>query len=156
MRGRRVVVADDDGLLREGIVSLLTLAGHDVVAQAGDAPTLRAAVRETVPDVVIADIRMPPSHTWEGLDVAREIRAELPQVAILLLSAHVEVDTALDLLESGDGIGYLLKSRVAKGSDLVDAVQRVSNGEAVIDTGLVREMLNARRRIGPPRRAHSA
>jgi DNA-binding NarL/FixJ family response regulator len=146
MAGRRVVVADDDALLREGIVSLLTLAGHDVVAQAFDAPTLRDAVRETVPDVVIADIRMPPTQTWEGLDVAREIRAEFPQIAILLLSAHVEVDTAIDLLESGDGIGYLLKSRVAKGADLVDAVERVGDGGSVIDTALVREMFGARRR----------
>ena len=124
MVGRRVVVADDDALLREGIVSLLTAAGHDVVAQADDAATLRDAVRTTVPDVVIADIRMPPTQTWEGLDAAREIRAEFPQIAILLLSAHVEVDTAIELLESGDGIGYLLKSRVAKAADLLEAVER--------------------------------
>jgi DNA-binding NarL/FixJ family response regulator len=146
MANRRVVVADDDALLREGIVSMLTLAGHDVVAQAADGPTLRDAVRETVPDVVIADIRMPPTQTWEGLDVAREIRAEFPHIAILLLSAHVEVDTAIDLLESGDGIGYLLKSRVAKGSDLLDAVERVGDGGSVIDAALVREMFGARRR----------
>jgi DNA-binding NarL/FixJ family response regulator len=146
MTGRRVVVADDDALLREGIVSLLTGAGHDVVAQAGDAPTLREVVRETVPDVVIADIRMPPTQTWEGLDVAREIRAEFPNVAILLLSAHIEVDTAIDLLESGDGVGYLLKSRVAKASDLLEAVERVAEGGSVIDAALVREVLGARHR----------
>ena len=146
MTGRRVVVADDDALLREGIVSLLTGAGHDVVAQADDAPTLRNAVRVTVPEVVIADIRMPPTQTWEGLDVAREIRAEFPQVAILLLSAHIEVDTAIDLLESGDGVGYLLKSRVAKASDLLDAVERVADGGSVIDAALVREVLGARHR----------
>jgi DNA-binding NarL/FixJ family response regulator len=146
MVGRRVVVADDDALLREGIVSLLTAAGHDVVAQADDAQTLRDAVRETVPEVVIADIRMPPTQTWEGLDVAREIRSEFPQIAILLLSAHVEVDTAIDLLQSGDGIGYLLKSRVARATDLLEAVERISEGGSVIDAALVREMLGARHR----------
>ncbi len=140
------MVADDDALLREGIVSLLTAAGHDVVAQADDAATLRDAVRETVPEVVIADIRMPPTQTWEGLDVAREIRSEFPEIAILLLSAHVEVDTAIDLLESGDGIGYLLKSRVAKATDLLEAVERISDGGSVIDAALVREMLGARHR----------
>jgi DNA-binding NarL/FixJ family response regulator len=146
MTGRRVVVADDDALLREGIASLLTGAGHDVIAQAADGPALRDAVRATIPDVVIADIRMPPTQTWEGLDAAREIRAELPQVAILLLSAHIEVETAIDLLESGDGVGYLLKSRVAKASDLLDAVERVADGGSVIDAALVREVLGARHR----------
>ena len=136
-------MADDDALLREGIASLLTAAGHDVVAQADDAATLRQAVRTTVPEVVIADIRMPPTQTWEGLDVAREIRSEFPQIAILLLSAHAEVDTAIELLESGDGIGYLLKSRVANAADLLDAVERVCEGGSVIDTELVREMLGA-------------
>ncbi len=136
-------MADDDALLREGIASLLTAAGHDVVAQAGDAATLRQAVRTTVPEVVIADIRMPPTQTWEGLDVAREIRSEFPQIAILLLSAHAEVDTAIELLESGDGLGYLLKSRVANAADLLDAVERVCEGGSVIETELVREMLGA-------------
>jgi DNA-binding NarL/FixJ family response regulator len=149
MAGRRVVVADDDALLREGIASLLTVAGHTVVAQAGDARTLKDAVRTTVPDVVIADIRMPPTQTWEGLDAAREIRAEFPQVAILLLSAHVEVETAIELLESGDGIGYLLKTRVAKAADLLEAVERVGDGGSVIDPALVREMLGARHRNDP-------
>jgi serine/threonine-protein kinase PknK len=149
MTPRRLVVGEDDALLREGIASLLTAAGHDVVAQAGDAPTLRDAVRATVPDIMISDIRMPPTQTWEGLDVAREIRSELPQIGILLLSAHTEVDTAIDLLRSGDGIGYLLKSRVSKAGDLLDAVNRVADGESVIDPGLIREMLGARRRSDP-------
>ncbi len=139
-------MADDDALLREGIVSLLTAAGHDVVAQADDAATLRYTVRETLPEVVIADIRMPPTQTSEGLDVAREIRSQFPKIAILLLSAHVEVDTAIDLLQSGDGIGYLLKSRIAKATDLLEAVERISEGGSVIDAGLVREMLGARHR----------
>jgi DNA-binding NarL/FixJ family response regulator len=149
MTPRRLVVGEDDALLREGIASLLTAAGHDVVAQAGDAPSLRDAVRATVPDIMISDIRMPPTQTWEGLDVAREIRAELPQIGILLLSAHTEVDTAIDLLQSGDGIGYLLKSRVSKAGDLLDAVDRVADGESVIDPGLIREMLGARRPSDP-------
>jgi serine/threonine-protein kinase PknK len=149
MAGRRVVLADDDALLREGIASLLTAAGHDVVAQAADAETLRAAVRESRPEIVIADIRMPPTQTWEGLDAAREIRAEFPEIAILLLSAHVELETAVELLESGDGIGYLLKSRVAKTADLLDAVERVCEGGSVIDAALVREMLGAQRRTDP-------
>jgi DNA-binding NarL/FixJ family response regulator len=149
MAGRRVVLADDDALLREGIASLLTGAGHDVVAQADDAATLGAAVHETHPDVVIADIRMPPTQTWEGLDAAREIRSEFPEIAILLLSAHVEVETAVELLESGEGIGYLLKSRVAKAADLLDAIERVCDGGSVIDAALVREMLGAQRRTDP-------
>jgi serine/threonine-protein kinase PknK len=144
-----LVVGEDDALLREGIASLLTAAGHDVVAQAGDAPTLRDTVRATVPDIMISDIRMPPTQTWEGLDVAREIRSEFPQIGILLLSAHTEVDTAIDLLRSGDGIGYLLKSRVSKPGDLLDAVNRVADGESVIDPGLIREMLGARRPSDP-------
>ena len=139
-------MADDDALLREGIASLLTAAGHEIVAQAVDAPTLRQAIRDTVPDVVIADIRMPPTQTWEGLDIAREIRSEFPQIAILLLSAHTELDTAIELLESGDSIGYLLKSNVARPADLLAAVERVSEGGSVIDTALVREMLGARHR----------
>jgi serine/threonine-protein kinase PknK len=102
-----------------------------------------------VPDVVVADIRMPPTQTWEGLDAARLIRSELPQVGILLLSAHTEVETAIDLIGSGDGIGYLLKSRVAKADDLLDAVERVAAGGSVIDPGLISEMLGARRRIDP-------
>src|SRR5579862_5000437 len=146
MVGRRVVVADDDALLREGIVSLLTSAGHQVVAQADDGATLMTAVHENIPDIVIADIRMPPTQTWEGLDAAREIRSDFPKIGILLLSAHVEVDTAIDLLQSGDGIGYLLKSRVAKAADLLEAVERISDGGSVIDAALVREMLGARHR----------
>src|SRR5216683_875180 len=100
---KRVVIADDDVLLREGIASLLTAAGYDVVGQAGDAAALDKIVRDKVPDLAVIDIRMPPTQTWEGLDAARAIRAELPQVGILLLSAHVEVETAIDLLEAASG-----------------------------------------------------
>src|SRR5215471_16886974 len=112
MAGKRVVVAEDDVLLREGISSLLTGAGYDVVAQVGDAEELVELAREHVPELLVVDIRMPPTQTWEGLDAARAIRGELPEVGILLLSAHVEVETAIDLLDSGERIGYLLKNRV--------------------------------------------
>src|SRR5499426_498622 len=122
MEGRRVVVAEDDVLLREGIASLLGGAGFDVVGQAGDPASLDAVVREHHPDLAILDIRMPPTQTWEGLDAARSIRAEFPEIGILLLSAHVEIETAIDLLESGERIGYLLKSRVMKIGDVVDAL----------------------------------
>jgi DNA-binding NarL/FixJ family response regulator len=149
MAGSRVVVADDDVLLREGIASLLHGAGYEVVAQAGDADALRRAVREHVPDLAIVDIRMPPTQTWEGLDASRAIRAEFPEIGILLLSAHVELETALDLLESGERIGYLLKSRVRKVADVVDALERISDGGSVIDPALVQELVARRRRDDP-------
>src|SRR5689334_2361373 len=114
----RVVVADDDALLRQGIASLLRGAGYDVVGEAGDAGELLQRVRADQPDLVVTDIRMPPSHTWEGLDAARTIRAEQPGVGILLLSAYVEVETAVDLLRDGRSIGYLLKGRVLDAADL--------------------------------------
>jgi DNA-binding NarL/FixJ family response regulator len=145
----RVVVADDDILLREGICSLLNGAGYDVVAQAGNASELGEAVREHVPELVVVDIRMPPTNTWEGLDAARSIRAEHPDTGILLLSAHVEIETAIDLLEGGVGIGYLLKSRVIKAADLVDALERIAQGGCVIDPALVQELVAERHRNDP-------
>jgi DNA-binding NarL/FixJ family response regulator len=149
MCASRVVVAEDDVLLREGIASLLSGAGFDVVGQAGDASALASLVREHVPDLVIADIRMPPTQTLEGLDAARQIRAEFPQIGILVLSAHVEIDQALDLLENGQRIGYLLKSRVMKANDIVDALQRISDGGSVVDPALVQELVAQRRRDDP-------
>jgi DNA-binding NarL/FixJ family response regulator len=146
---RRVVVADDDVLLREGIASLLGEVGYDVIERAGDARTLTEAVRRGQPDLVIADIRMPPTHTSEGIDVARAIRAEFPQIGVLLLSAHVELETAIDFLQSGERIGYLLKNRIAKIDDLVDALERIANGGAVIDPVLVSELLAQRRKSDP-------
>src|SRR5690242_14067484 len=107
----RVVLADDDVLLREGVASLLAGAGYEVVGQAGDGAGLRELVRAERPDLAVLDIRMPPTHTLEGLDAARAVREELPEIGILLLSAHVEVETAMDLLNGGEGVGYLLKSR---------------------------------------------
>ena len=129
----RVVVADDDALLRQGIASLLTGADDDVVGQAGDADEL-----------VVTDIRMPPTHTWEGLEAARTIRAELPDTGILLLSAFVELETAVDLLRDGRRIGYLLKGRVMDAADLVDALQRIARGGSVIDPALVTELVTGR------------
>ena len=149
MSAGRVVVGEDDVLLREGIASLLTGAGFDVVEQTGDEPSLMAAVRRHVPDLVVIDIRMPPTQTWEGLNAARAIRAELPQIGILVLSAHVEIDSALDLLEGGRSIGYLLKSRVMKANDLVDALDRISDGGSVVDPALVRELVAQRQRDDP-------
>jgi DNA-binding NarL/FixJ family response regulator len=145
----RVVIADDDVLIREGVRSLLKGAGYDVVEAVGDAEALAAAVREHVPDLAVVDIRMPPTHTWEGLDAARAIRTEHPQVGILLLSAHVEIETAIDLLRDGERIGYLLKSRVLHPGDLVDAVQRIAAGGSVVDPAIVQELVAQRDRRDP-------
>ncbi|MCK0517701.1 response regulator transcription factor [Williamsia sp. DF01-3] len=147
--GLSVVIADDDVLLRAGLSSLLTQAGLDVVGQAGDADELLTLVRAEPPQLAIIDIRMPPSHTSEGLDAALQIRKEFPSVSMLLLSAHVEVDHALELLDGGRGIGYLLKSRVTDVTDFVDTVGRIANGASVIDPALVHELVAARRRDDP-------
>jgi DNA-binding NarL/FixJ family response regulator len=149
MTGLRVVLADDDILLREGLASLLSRSGVDVVGQAGDARQLLALVHDTRPDLVIVDIRMPPTNTVEGLDAAAEIRAQRPGVAILVLSAHVEAEHAMQLLASGGGIGYLLKSRVTDVSEFIDTVQRIAKGGSVVDPALVQELVSARRRNDP-------
>jgi DNA-binding NarL/FixJ family response regulator len=145
----RVVIADDDNLLREGIASLLAGAGYDVVGQASDAASLDEIVREQAPDLAVIDIRMPPTHTWEGLDAARSIRRDFPCVGILLLSAHVEIETAIDLLEGGERIGYLLKSRVMKAADIVDALERILAGGCVVDAALVQELVSQRHKQDP-------
>jgi serine/threonine-protein kinase PknK len=142
-------LVDDDVLLREGIASLLGGAGYDVVGQAGDALGLGDLVREQSPDLVVIDIRMPPTHTTEGLQAASAIRAEFPQIGILLLSAHVEVETAMGLLERGERIGYLLKSRVMDAANFIDAVERITRGGSVVDPALVQELVGARRRADP-------
>ena len=146
---RRVVVADDDLLVREGVASLLAGAGYAVIGQAGDATELIEVIRGDGTDLAVIDIRMPPTHTWEGLDAARAIRAEFPQVGILLLSAYVEVETAIDLLESGDRIGYLLKDRIMKVADVVGALERIADGGSVVDPGLVQALVAQRRRDDP-------
>jgi len=149
MTGPRVVLAEDDVLLREGLASLLERSGYEVVGQAGDGTRLVAVTRETGPDLVVADIRMPPTHTTEGLEAAQVIRQELPDTAILVLSAYAEVQHAMELLARGGGIGYLLKSRVADVGEFLDAVQRVTRGGSVVDPALVRELVTARRRQDP-------
>src|ERR1700716_1631169 len=148
-RASRVVLADDDVLLREGLASLLERSGFDVVGQAGDGVELLARVRSTNPDVAIIDIRMPPAHATEGLEAARVIREELPDTAIIVLSAHVEVDEAMDLLAGGQGVGYLLKSRVTNVAEVIDTVRRISAGASVVAPSLVQELVTARRRRDP-------
>ena len=145
----RAIVADDETLLREGLASLLDRSGFSVVGQAGNAVELLALVREKSPDVVIVDIRMPPTHTTEGLDAAKVIREELPDTGILVLSAHVDVEDAMELLAGGRGIGYLLKSRITDVADFVDTLERIARGGSVIDPALVQELVSGRRRDDP-------
>ena len=140
---RSVVIADDDLLLREGISSLLTQAGYGVVGQAADATELLSLVREHRPDVAIVDIRMPPDFATEGLRAAQAIREELPEIAILVLSAYVEVKHATTLLASGERSGYLLKSRVANIDEFLESVDRLCRGGSVVDPSLVVELLAA-------------
>ena len=149
MTGLRVVLAEDDVLLREGLASLLERSGYAVVGQTGDGTRLPALAREARPDLVVADIRMPPTHTTEGLEAARVIRQELPDTAILVLSAYAEVEHAMELLASGRGIGYLLKSRITNVDEFLDALARVARGGSVVDPALVRELVAARRRDDP-------
>jgi DNA-binding NarL/FixJ family response regulator len=145
----RVIVADDDVLLREGLSSLLGRSGFDVVGQTGNATETLALVRAENPDLLVVDIRMPPTNTTEGLDVAGVIRGELPEIGILVLSAHVEVEHAVELLSSGYAIGYLLKSRVTDVTEFVDSLQRIANGGSVIDPALIQELVSGRRREDP-------
>jgi DNA-binding NarL/FixJ family response regulator len=145
METTRVALADDDVLLREGLASLLERSGLQVVGQCGDGEQLIGLVREQRPDLAVIDIRMPPTHTTEGLEVARTIREEFPQTAILILSAHVEVEHAMDLLASGQRSGYLLKSRVTDVEDFVATLERIVRGGSAIDPLLVQELVSARR-----------
>jgi DNA-binding NarL/FixJ family response regulator len=145
----RVALADDDILFREGLASLLERNGFEVVGQAADAGELLELVRERDPDLVIVDIRMPPDHDVEGLAAARVIRAERPHTGILVLSAHVEVDEAMELLTSGERSGYLLKTRVTAVEDFVETVERIAQGGSVVDPGLVGELVSASRREDP-------
>jgi DNA-binding NarL/FixJ family response regulator len=149
MSPTRVAVADDDVLLREGLASLLERSGFEVVGQAGDAPGLLELVREHEPELVIVDIRMPPDHETEGLDAARTIRAELPGTGIMVLSAHVEVEQAMELLAGGERTGYLLKSRVTDVTHFLESLERIAEGGSVVDPGLVQELVTAQRRDDP-------
>jgi DNA-binding NarL/FixJ family response regulator len=149
MSGLRVVLAEDDVLLREGLASLLGRSGFDIVGQAGDSTQLLTLVHEKAPALVVVDIRMPPTHTAEGLEAARQIRREHPETGILVLSAHVEVEYAMELLASGRGIGYLLKSRVTDVEEFIETLQRIAKGGSVVDPAVVAELVAARRRDDP-------
>jgi len=141
----RVVVADDHVIVREGVASILQQAGFEVVGQAENATELLDLVRELRPELAIVDIRMPPDHSNEGLQAARVIREELPETAILFLSAHAQVEEAMDLLASGERSGYLLKERIADAETFVETVDRLLKGGSVVDPSLVQELVAARR-----------
>jgi DNA-binding NarL/FixJ family response regulator len=146
----RIVIADDAPLIRHGIAVLLTEAGLDVVSQVGDARALLAAIRDERPDVALIDIRMPPSFTDEGLRAAQEIRASHSDTAVVVLSQHLEAEYALRLIEeTPGGVGYLLKERVGRVEQLVEAIRRVGAGEFVIDRAVVDELLADRRHADP-------
>jgi len=146
----RIVIADDATLIREGVAQVLTQNGVDVIAQVDDAEALLAAVHDERPDVALVDIRMPPTHTDEGLLAARQIRLRYPETAVLVLSQHLEPDYALQLVESRpERVGYLMKERVGRVEQLLDAIERVAAGEFVVDRSIVDELLARPRRVDP-------
>ena len=146
----RVVIADDAPLIREGVARLLTENGVEVVDRVGDADAVLESVRDLHPDVALVDIRMPPTHTDEGLRAAREIRLRYPDTAVLVLSQHLEPDYALQLIEEKpERVGYLMKERVGRVEQLLEAVQRVAAGECVVDRAVVDELLARRRLLDP-------
>jgi DNA-binding NarL/FixJ family response regulator len=146
----RVVIADDAPLIREGVARLLAENGVEIVDQVGDADALLRSVRDLHPDVALVDIRMPPTHTSEGLRAAREIRSRYPETAVLVLSQHLEPDYALQLVEAKpECVGYLMKERVGRVEQLLDAVRRVAAGECVVDRAVVDDLLARRRRVDP-------
>ncbi|TXS54971.1 response regulator transcription factor [Streptomyces sp. t39] len=146
----RVILAEDSTLLREGLVRLLAEEGHEVTAAVGDATALLAAVAADPPDVVVADVRMPPTHTDEGLRAALDIRRRWPDTGVLVLSQYVEKRYATELLTSGDeGVGYLLKDRVVEVDEFLDALARVARGQAAFDPEVVRQILARSTRTDP-------
>jgi DNA-binding NarL/FixJ family response regulator len=145
----RVVLADDNVLLREGVAGLLERAGFEVAGQAGDADGLIALVRTQRPDLVVVDIRMPPGHSTEGLGAALTIRREFPETGIMVLSAYVYAEHAIELLSSGQRIGYLLKDRVADVTEFIQSLRRVTDGGMVIDPALVQDLVRARQGDDP-------
>jgi DNA-binding NarL/FixJ family response regulator len=146
----RVVIADDAVLFRAGLARVLEAAGIEVAAQVGDAEQLLARVRADPPAAVVVDIRMPPTHTREGLDAAQRIRAEHPGVGVLVLSQYVEPHHAIQLLQGGaQGVGYLLKDRVADVAEVADALRRVAGGGSVIDPEVVTQLVGRRRTRDP-------
>ena len=149
MARARVVVAEDDVLLREGLASLLERSGFEVAGQTDNGQELVELVRGEKPELVLVDIRMPPTHTTEGLEAAQAIREEFPEIGILVLSAHVEVEQAMELLASGQRIGYLLKSRVTDVDEFLETIDRIAAGGSVVDPALVQELVNAQRAEDP-------
>ena len=145
----RVIVVDDAALVREGVARLLSDHGFEVVAQLDDAETLVDAVETFAPDVVVTDIRMPPTHTVEGLRAALELRARRPEVGVLILSQHLESRYAIDLVRSGRGVGYLLKERVGDVASFADAVRRVGSGGTALDPEVVERLLGRARHQNP-------
>jgi DNA-binding NarL/FixJ family response regulator len=147
----RVVIADDSLLLREGVARLLVEAGFEVVGQAGDAEGLLREVAEKKPDVAIVDIRMPPTHTDEGLRAARQLRSRYPSLGVIVLSQYVRPSYAFELLaDDARGVGYLLKDRVSDLHDLSDAVERVGKGGSVLDPSVVAQLVGRRRQGHDP------
>ncbi len=144
----RVVIAEDQALLREGLGRLFTDRGHEIVASAGDAEGLLATVADTRPDLVVVDIRMPPTYTDEGARAAREIKAAHPDVGVLVLSQHIETTHAVELVVLG-GFGYLLKDRVLEVGEFLSAAQRVADGGSALDPQVVARLLSARSREDP-------
>lgn len=146
----RVALADDAVLFRQALAEAFVAAGLDVVGQAGDAEGIFGIVERDRPDVVVLDVRMPPTHTTEGLDAALRLRSEWPDLGILVLSQYVETRHAIRLIQAGtDGVGYLLKERVGNLSELIDAVRRVGMGGSVIDPEVVGQLLGRARQHGP-------
>ena len=146
----RVIVADDSVLVREGVTRLLEGAGYEVVGEAADREELMRKTRAHKPDVAIVDIRMPPTRTDEGLRAAREIREEMPSIGVLVLSAYLEEDYALELVgEDAAGVGYLLKDRISDGDRFAEAVRRVAEGGSALDPEVVSQMLGRRRAEDP-------
>ncbi len=143
----RIVIAEDAAIMRDGLTQTLTRRGHDVVAAVGDAAALLDAVASHQPDVAVVDVRMPPTHTDEGLRAAHSIRSEHPGVGVLVFSQYVEARSAAELIAGAPaGVGYLLKDRVADVSEFIEAVRRVAHGGTVLDPEVVRQMLRASRR----------
>jgi DNA-binding NarL/FixJ family response regulator len=146
----RLVIADDAPLIREGVARLLAESGVEVVDQVGDADALLRSVRDLQPDVALVDIRMPPTHTNEGLRAAHEIRSRYPDTAVLVLSQYLEPDYAIQLVEAKPGrIGYLLKERVGRVEQLLDAVQRVAAGECVVDRAVIDDLIARSEHVDP-------
>ena len=144
------MIAEDAAIMRDGLTQTLTRRGHEVVAAVADAEALRQAVDEHRPDVAIIDVRMPPTHTDEGLRAAQAIHRDHPQVGVLVFSQYIETQSAAELFASAPGgVGYLLKDRVADVSDFIDAITRVAQGGTVLDPEVVRQLLGASRRADP-------